>query len=67
MSRIEEGDYDDTASFLRGCAFSANCDRAVEGRKGQRILLELEEALLAMPDLLQSNLRKGNDATAVLA
>jgi hypothetical protein len=50
MSRIEEGDCDDTESFLRGCAFEANGKRAIHGRKGQKILRELEEALLAMPE-----------------
>jgi len=51
MSRIEEGDCDDgTESFLRGCAFEGNKHRAIHGRKGQKILRELEEALLAMPE-----------------
>lgn len=49
MSRIEEGDCDDTASFLRSCAFMANAKRALEGKKGRAVLKELEEALVAMP------------------
>ena len=49
MSRISDYEADDTASFLRGCAFEANAHRALLGRKGQRFLRELEAALLAMP------------------
>ncbi len=50
MSRIEEGDCDDNASFLRSCAFMANAKRALKGRKGQAVLKELEEALVALPE-----------------
>lgn len=51
MSRINDyNEPEDTASFLRGCAFEANADRALLGRKGQRFLRELEAALLAMPE-----------------
>ena len=38
MSRIEEGDCDDTRSWLLSCAFSGNIKRAVKGKKGQRVL-----------------------------
>lgn len=50
MSRINE-DYecDDTASFLRSCAFSGNIRRSVAGKKGRKFLSELESALLALP------------------
>jgi hypothetical protein len=51
MSRINDNyECDDTASFLRGCAFEANAHRALFGKKGQRFLRELEAALLAMPE-----------------
>lgn len=50
MSRIEERDCDDTRSFLYSCAFTNNMRQAVAGRKGQRVLQELEEALLALPE-----------------
>lgn len=50
MSRIEEGDCDDTRSFLYSCAFTGNMKRALDGRKGQHVLQELEEALLALPE-----------------
>ena len=50
MSRIEEGDCDDNASFLRSCAFTANAKRALKGKKGQAVLKELHEALCAMPE-----------------
>lgn len=63
MSRIEEGDCDDTESFLRGCAFEGNMQRAIHGRKGQKILRELEEALLAMPE---KRLIHGKFATTTL-
>ena len=50
MSRIEEGDCDDTRSFLYSCAFTNNMRQALAGRKGQHVLQELEEALLALPE-----------------
>ena len=50
MSRIEEGEADDNESFLRACAFEANAKRALKGRKGQAVLKELEEALVALPE-----------------
>jgi hypothetical protein len=50
MSRIEYGEADDTASFLRCCAFSANTERHLNGKKGQAALKELEAALLALPE-----------------
>lgn len=49
MSRIEEGDCDDTESFLRACAFEGNAKRALKGRKGQAVLKELLAALEALP------------------
>jgi hypothetical protein len=50
MSRISEYEADDTASFLRCCAFEANMKRAVAGKKGQAFLRELEAALLALQE-----------------
>lgn len=50
MSRIEDGDCDDTRSFLYSCAFTNNMRQALAGRKGQHVLQELEEALLALPE-----------------
>lgn len=51
MSRIEEGDGpDDNESFLRMCAFDGNVRRAVAGKKGRAFFVELEAALVAMPD-----------------
>lgn len=61
MSRIEEYEPDDTASFLRCCAFSGNVRRAVAGKKGRKFLLELEAALLALPE---KRLSKGAMAAA---
>ncbi len=49
MSRITYCEPDDTASFLRCCAFDGNVTRAINGKKGQRVLKELEAALLALP------------------
>ena len=50
MSRISDGyEPDDTASFLRSCAFSHNVDQALKGKKGQKFLRELEAALIALP------------------
>lgn len=50
MSRIEEGDCDDTRSFLLSCAFTGNIKRALKGKKGQAVLKELAAALEAMPE-----------------
>lgn len=51
MSRIDDGwEPEDTADFLRACAFGANMERAVAGKKGQKFLRELEAALLALPE-----------------
>ena len=51
MSRIDDGyEPDDTASFLRSCAFSHNVDQAVKGKKGLKFFKELEAALLALPE-----------------
>lgn len=50
MSRIEYCEPDDAASFLRCYAFDRNMKQAIKGKKGQRILKELEAALLALPD-----------------
>lgn len=50
MSRLEYCEPDDEVSFLRCCAFSHNTKQAIKGKKGQRILKELEAALLAMPE-----------------
>lgn len=49
MSRIEEGEADDNDSFLRACAFEANAKRALKGKKGQAVLMELLAGLEAMP------------------
>lgn len=50
MSRISEGECDDTASFLRSCAFGHNIQQALRGKKGKKFLIELEAALLALPE-----------------
>jgi len=50
MSRICYVEADDTESFLRACAFDANTKRHLAGKKGQEALLELEAALLALPE-----------------
>jgi len=50
MSRIGDCEPDDNESFLRACAFDANGERAILGRKGQRFMRELEAALLALPE-----------------
>ncbi len=50
MSRITYCEPDDDASFLRCCAFDHNMKQAIKGKKGQRILKELEGALLALPE-----------------
>jgi hypothetical protein len=56
MSRIDEGyEPDDTESFLRSCAFTANIRRAEAGKKGKRFFAELEAALLALPDKKLAN------------
>ena len=49
MSRIEYNEMDDTASMLRGYAWEANTTRAINGRRGQALLRELEVALVALP------------------
>lgn len=50
MSRIEYPEADDTASFLRACAFGANTERHLKGKNGQAALKDLEAALLALPE-----------------
>lgn len=51
MSRIDDWDGpDDTESFLRSCAFTHNIEQALRGKKGRAFFLELEAALLAMPE-----------------
>ncbi len=51
MSRIDDDcGSDDTAGFLRGCAFEHNGMRAMYGKRGQRFLRELVAALDAMPE-----------------
>lgn len=61
MSRIEDFEPHDAASFLRSCAFSGNVRRAVAGKKGRKFFLELEAALLALPE---KRLSKGAMAVA---
>lgn len=50
MSRIDEGDICDTADFLAACALEHNMKQALNGRKGQKFLRELEAELVAMPE-----------------
>ena len=50
MSRIGDCEPDDNESFLRACAFDANGQRALLGRRGQRFMRELEAALMALPE-----------------
>lgn len=51
MSRIDDGyEPDDTASFLRSCAFTHNIEQAQKGKKGLKFFKELEAALLALPE-----------------
>lgn len=52
MSRIDECDDgpEDTESFLRMCAWQGNIRRAVAGKKGRAFFVELEAALLALPE-----------------
>ena len=50
MSRInEDWEPDCIEDELRGWAFQGNIRRAVAGKKGRKFLLELEAALLALP------------------
>ncbi len=46
MSRATVGDEDSSSSFL----WPSVAKRAIEGKRGQRLLRELEAALLSMPD-----------------
>lgn len=50
MSRVGDWEPDDNESFLRACAFDANGERAILGRRGQRFMRELEAALLSLPE-----------------
>jgi len=50
MSRIDDGDINDTASFLASCALEHNMKQALKGKKGQKFLRELEAELVAMPE-----------------
>lgn len=50
MSRIEYVDADSQEQWLRMCAFEANTERHLKGKKGQAVLRELEAALLALPE-----------------
>lgn len=51
MSRINDSyEPEDTADILRGYAFEGNMRRALQGKKGQKFLRELEAALLSLPE-----------------
>ena len=51
MSRInEDWEPDCIEDELRGWAFQGNIRRAVAGKKGRKFLIELEAALLALPE-----------------
>lgn len=51
MSRFYEGDdYDEEYYWLAVGRWEGNLRRAINGRKGQRALRELREALLALPE-----------------
>lgn len=51
MSRFDcLSEPDDDASFLRACGFWANVRRHIAGKAGRKLLLELEAALLALPE-----------------
>lgn len=60
MTRFGEGDYDDEYWMLAMGRWEANLKRAIRGRRGQRVLRELREALLALPE---RRLVKGDLAT----
>ena len=62
MSRIEDYDIYDTASFLRSCAFGHNVEQALKGKRGQKFLRELEAELVAMPE---KRLRRGRLAEKI--
>ena len=49
MSRITYAEPNSLEEELRCWAFEGNMARAIKGKKGQRILKELEAALLALP------------------
>lgn len=50
MSRIDDYEPDDTASFLRMCSFTHNIEQAVKGKRGLKFFQELEAALVALPE-----------------
>lgn len=50
MSRFGEGDYDGVSFANQSEFWWANTKRALMGRKGQRALSELREALVALPE-----------------
>lgn len=58
MSRFPEGDYDDEYANLHAARYEHNLKRALSGRKGQKALKELREALLSLPErrLIRNNL-----------
>lgn len=50
MSRAYCDDYDDESFPNEGAFWQANAERALSGRRGKRVLAELREALLALPE-----------------
>mgnify|MGYP001617680037 CR=1 FL=1 len=50
MSRIEHNESDSVEDQLRYHAFAWNAHQALRGGRGQRILRELEAALIALPE-----------------
>jgi hypothetical protein len=50
MSRIDDYEPDSIEDELRSWAFSGNIRRAVAGKKGRKFFVELEAALVALPE-----------------
>lgn len=50
MSRFPEGDMDSEWAELHQGRYEHNVKQALKGKRGQKILREMEEALLAMPE-----------------
>jgi len=68
MSRIDAHEPNCIEDELRGWAFHANKRRALCGKKGRKFLVELEAALLALPEKrLARGVMAKRDATKVLS
>ena len=50
MSRYTEGDWDDENAEFKAAAWNRNAQLALKGKRGQKALRELREALMALPE-----------------